>query len=239
MFHLPSRYDPGLWSWPCTFPSKVECRAVSERATLGRAVTVIRNHTHFKLIGVVACGHGRDERVMTPLDKALQRLAQLQREEAELRQFIAMYQQLEGSLPNSGDDDGGRVADRQLKGNEPANAANLSVENPPTRRRRGGFSGPTPKEIAGLMERVIRERGGPMSRGEIVDALERRDVEIPAQDKSRYIGTIAWRNKGTFVNIEGRGYWVRDAGAPLLIGDPIDAPSHRDLPEDSHDELFD
>lgn len=79
-----------------------------------------------------------------------------------------------------------------------------------------------------------------MSRGEIVDALERRDVEIPAQDKARYIGTLAWRNKGTFVNIEGRGYWLRDAGVPLLSGEPIDAPEYRALLEESgEDGLFD
>ncbi len=47
-----------------------------------------------------------------------------------------------------------------------------------------------------------------MSRGEIVDAFDRRDIEIPAKDKARYVGTIAWRNKGVFVNIEGRGYWL-------------------------------
>jgi hypothetical protein len=61
------------------------------------------------------------------------------------------------------------------------------------------------------MERLIRETGRPMTRGEIVSAFERRDVDIPAKDKARYLGTIAWRHKGTFVNIEGRGYWLKDS----------------------------
>lgn len=66
-----------------------------------------------------------------------------------------------------------------------------------------------PDEIAQIMERVIREVGRPMTRGQLVDALERRDVDLPAADKGRYIGTIIWRHKSIFVNIEGFGYWLR------------------------------
>ena len=44
--------------------------------------------------------------------------------------------------------------------------------------------------------------------------FEARDVEIPATDKARYVGTIMWRNKSKFLNIEGRGYWLR--GEPVL-----------------------
>ena len=53
-----------------------------------------------------------------------------------------------------------------------------------------------------------------MTRGEIVKAFELRDFEIPAKDKSRYLGTIAWRHKGKFVNVNGLGYWLREV--PLV-----------------------
>jgi hypothetical protein len=64
-------------------------------------------------------------------------------------------------------------------------------------------------EIAQMIERVIRKVGEPMTRGQLVEALERRDVDFPAADKARYIGTIIWRHKAVFVNIEGKGYWLR------------------------------
>lgn len=172
---------------------------------------------------------------MTPLDKALQRLAQLQREEAELRQFIAMYQQLDGAGALSHTQVAWRVDDKQLKGNDDNKKNNLPVDNLAQRHRKNRPPGPTPKETAALMERVIRERGEPMSRGEIVEAFDRRDVEIPAQDKARYVGTIAWRNKGTFVNIEGRGYWIR--GLPFVGKRQLDPSDFSDPPEEQSDEL--
>lgn len=130
--------------------------------------------------------------------------------------------------------------DQQLKGNIIHYGDNPHVDNLAHRSRKSRHLGPPPKEIAELMERVIRERGEPMSRGEIVEALERRDVEIPAQDKARYVGTLAWRKKGTFMNIEGRGYWLRNAGIPKLSGDPIDTPNYHSLPEENgEDGLFD
>ena len=71
------------------------------------------------------------------------------------------------------------------------------------RRRRNIMGAPSPKETAELMERVIREAGRPMSRGEIVDAFDRRDIEIPAKDKARYVGTIAWRQQRGFREYRG------------------------------------
>ena len=89
------------------------------------------------------------------------------------------------------------------------------------------------------MERVIRERGEPLTRGQIVEALEMRDVVIPAVDKSRYIGTLAWRHKSIFVNIDGRGYWLRAEGVPSLSGAPVDSPEYRKIPEEKLDtDLF-
>lgn len=71
-----------------------------------------------------------------------------------------------------------------------------------------------PNHVADLMQRIIREVGRPMTRGELVEAFERRDVQIPFADKGRYIGTIAWRHKGMFRNIEGRGYWLPEISLP-------------------------
>ena len=73
-----------------------------------------------------------------------------------------------------------------------------------------------------------------MTRGELVEALARRDVHIPAQDKPRYIGTLIWRNKSKFVNIEGRGYWLRGQIAPndelLLDATEVEPPMREFAP---------
>ncbi len=92
-----------------------------------------------------------------------------------------------------------------------------------------------PAERAQIVERLMREVGPPMTPGEVVEAFNRRDIEILAKDKSRYLGTIAWRNKHAFINIDGRGYWLRDA----LAGVPGVPPNttHFDPSEQTSDEL--
>lgn len=99
---------------------------------------------------------------------------------------------------------------RGIEGNKASLRTNQSVDKS-SKSLRG--QGNPPKEIVELMERLIREAGQPLTRGQIVESLERRDVIIPAKDKERYVGTLAWRKKSIFVNIEGLGYWVR--GEPM------------------------
>ncbi len=171
----------------------------------------------------------------TPLDEALKRLAELEREIAEVRKFIELYLRFGGKVVDTGSQMTLFESAAQLIGNETAGVSNQSVDNSARKTRKNRPSGATPREIAEIMERVIRECGEPMSRGRIVDALERREIEIPAADKERYVGTIAWRNKGTFVNVSGRGYWVRDTPTGVK-GVPPMTP-YSDPPEEHSDDL--
>jgi reverse gyrase len=146
----------------------------------------------------------------TPLENALKRKDILKAELEEIQRFIKAYRAFS--------DDGTGAEQSELPMEEPRREliSKKSVDNGDNFRR-GRRPGKTaPSDIARIMERIIRDIGRPMTRGEIVDALERRDVGIPAQDKKRYVGTIAWRHKGTFENIEGKGYWVRDEKSPML-----------------------
>lgn len=143
------------------------------------------------------------------IENAKKRLAAIKEEAEEIERFLAMYDRFNG----------GTNADPfgAASGKEPTEAG--SVDN--SLRRRARIKGARPDEVAFHMERVIRDRGEPMSRSEIVRALESRDILIPAIDKSRYVGTIAWRNKGTFKNIEGRGYWLcKEAEPPIKPATP-------------------
>jgi len=158
-----------------------------------------------------------------PLEIAKKRLQAIKAEVAEIEQFIRMYEALSAGRVGS-EIVGVNVGDLDEKlstiiGGE-------GVDNGDNFSGRRDRMGSKPGELARLMERLIRETGRPMTRGEIVAAFERRDVEIPGKDKARYLGTIAWRHKGTFMHIEGRGYWLRSARLPgLVVGNPSREPS--------------
>lgn len=160
----------------------------------------------------------------TPLENARKKLATLREEIAGVERFIEMYTIFS--------DEG--VAKTSERGHseetypQPPKPVNNSVKEL--------RSGPTPRELADMTERLIRDVGRPMTRGEIVDALLMRDVEIPAQDKKRYVGTIVWRNKSRFQNIEGLGYWLR--GEPLNMKE-TETGSYSGFQTDAENELPD
>ena len=136
------------------------------------------------------------------IDNARRRLAELEKEIKEIQMFIELHEHYSGLS-----------TDPMQKGATGVVSSESRVVD--KRPRRG--PGLKPKGIADMVERLIRESGHPLTRGEIVEMLEARDVEMPAQDKPRYIGTIMWRNKSKFVNIEGQGYWLRGMPWPNLL----------------------
>lgn len=163
----------------------------------------------------------------SPLENARKRLAALREEMAGVKRFIEMYAQFSDELVAAQIGTGNGNSEETF----PHKSFVVDTVDNSRRERR---SGPTPRELVDMTERLIREVGRPMTRGEIVAAFHRRDIEIPAQDKKRYIGTIVWRNKAKFLNIEGRGYWLRDS-PPGTRQIPPDA-QYSDLPEEDASE---
>ena len=153
----------------------------------------------------------------SPIEVARRRAAELEAELKQIQSFIEMYQMF------STEDE----TERQSATTSASNAVSSEVvhrnDSPAvptpqvvaTRRKRR--SGPAPKEIVELVARMIREAGRPLTRGDITDMLDARDVELPGADKARYVGTIMWRNKAQFLNIEGRGYWLRGEPIPVPV----------------------
>lgn len=145
--------------------------------------------------------------------KALRRLQELRNEINELETFIHLYRKISSTKSVQAELDwpGSLGAGPMIKV-EPAPeiVTVLEQEGFPqesrTRRRRG-----TPSEIARIAERVLLDEKRPLNRRQLVDALEARNVEIPSEDKARYLGTVLWRNQEVFEHIEGRGYWVKGA----------------------------
>lgn len=129
----------------------------------------------------------------------------LKQQIAELERFLQVYDELSsvGSSQPEGTSTGVWAGIKKDEGN-------IAPQKPVDKSRWRKRSRMKPDAVSDLMARIIREVGRPMTRGEIVEAFDNRDVEIPFDDKARYIGTIAWRNKGRFINVSGRGYWLRD-----------------------------
>lgn len=133
------------------------------------------------------------------IEQAKQRLDYHRREAKKLEEF----------LRTAGEITGTNIEFENSQKQEPKETY-LPANGPVEKRRFSTRGGSAPREIVEIMRRVIRETGRPLTRGEIVEALEARDVYLPALDKNRYIGTIAWRYKAFFTHIDGRGYWVSD-----------------------------
>jgi len=146
------------------------------------------------------------------LANALKRKAELEKELGEINRFLTLY-------------------DRFTAGTEPV-GSDVSISGPGatyviTARTGRGKSRGRPADFAEIMERVLRDISRPLTRTELVDALEQRDVKIPSDDKARYLGTILWRNRNRFINIPNQGYWLKSVPNAIANYKPGDIEDER------------
>lgn len=80
--------------------------------------------------------------------------------------------------------------------------------HPSLRRERSGTV--KPADIGPMVRRILLDHGKPMTRSELLAAFRERDVDLAGEDKAKYLGTVLWRMKEAFVNLDGYGYWPRD-----------------------------
>jgi hypothetical protein len=160
-----------------------------------------------------------------PVKLARERIAALRAQVAELERFIAVHEVLTSDTSEQATFDRlSMIVSTSVPLGNKTYAYNSPhpVDNP----RREGAKKMRPDHMAELVARIIREVGRPMTRGQIVEALEARDVPIPYDDKHRYVGTIVWRSKRLFVSVSKRGYWLKDLPVPpetaveASVGDP-------------------
>ena len=145
----------------------------------------------------------------SPLDVARAKAARLEAELKQIQSFIQMYEAFSTGLETVKEQNmfvaNAKNSSSTIHKEESSVAPHVAL------RRR---SGPAPRELVEMAERMIRDAGRPLSRGDLVEMFDARDVELPGTDKPRYIGTIMWRNKSRFLQIEGRGYWLRGEPVP-------------------------
>ncbi len=139
------------------------------------------------------------------IDKALKRLRELEMEMYSLEQFISTYESLTGT----------KIARDELLAIPNSRKRNENTEGTDAT---SGKKKNNPRQIADIAERIIVELNRPLTRGEIVHELEKRDVLLESDDKAKYVGTILWRHKNRFRNIEGVGYWVEGKPLPDTLG---------------------
>jgi Asp-tRNA(Asn)/Glu-tRNA(Gln) amidotransferase C subunit len=90
---------------------------------------------------------------------------------------------------------------------EDEDAAKASVNE--TRREGRREARNDPNAIAARAEELIRANGKPIQRGELVRRIEASGMPIHSKDKGKYIGTVLWRLRDKFVNVEDQGYWIK------------------------------
>lgn len=124
--------------------------------------------------------------------KALKRREELAAEIEKIDRYVALHRELFGT---------------ESEQTEPEKAVDKDVN----RRRRGAVR---PSDVADAAERILAAAGRPMARGELAEALTAAGIELAGEDKPRYLGTILWRHRDRFENIEGEGYWLRHKSPP-------------------------
>lgn len=103
-----------------------------------------------------------------------------------------------------------------------------SLEGEQTKKRSRGEL--PPETVAKIARETLIEHGRPMKRGELVKALEAREVPLAGKDKNKNLGTILWRHASMFVSLDGLGYWPKDVA---LAG--VYDPEEWDLPPATED----
>ena len=128
------------------------------------------------------------------IKKIIEKRDQLRQELQKIDNFLELYRDLTGT---------------ELVQTEPSG----KLANVDNFRRRGRKRTPgtvSPSDLGPMIRRILLEHGKPMTRSELLRALEGRDVKLAGEDKARYLGTIMWRMREAFVNIDGYGYWPKD-----------------------------
>lgn len=99
------------------------------------------------------------------------------------------------------------VGDKSPPTMQPARRRMMDFGRPPTATDRPSRNLPR-KRMSQVVTQILQERQKPMTRNEMVDALEMKGIPVAGVDPAKAIGTILWRMRDEFVNLPGWGYWL-------------------------------
>jgi hypothetical protein len=68
---------------------------------------------------------------------------------------------------------------------------------------------PSKEEVAAKVKELILERGLPIARNDLFEALEYRGIIIRGADPKVVLGTMLWRTDD-IIRLRGHGYWLKN-----------------------------
>ena len=125
------------------------------------------------------------------INSLAQRTEELKRDIAKINDWISRWHEFAGK---------DEAVTPVPESNEPAPSAARSA------RSRGN---PTKEEVAAKVKELILERGVPIARNDLFEALESRGVIIRGADPKVVLGTMLWRTED-IIRLRGHGYWLKD-----------------------------
>lgn len=146
------------------------------------------------------------------LNKARERISELQHQIEILKKFVDSAEQATVLLQ-------GEVAVKSsLTGDLSVSdsSTDLSMEDvirpsrteSPIKRTRVSDN-PKPAVLIPAAIEILRQRGHPMSRRQLHEALSERGLVVKGADPIKALGTILWRAGDQVTQIEGLGYWPK------------------------------
>lgn len=141
------------------------------------------------------------------IKKIMEKRELLRQELQKIDNFLDLYHELIGGT--------------EMVHNDPSAPTSRPSGEPKSHGRKRSRGTVKPSDLGPMARRILLEHGRPMTRSELLKALEERDVVLAGEDKARYLGTIMWRMKEVFVNLDGYGYWPRDVECAEAKYNPI------------------
>ena len=135
---------------------------------------------------------------------AVKRKKQLEAELLEVETFLNLYPKFSAVTP-AADAQTTPIGDSKRVDATPRGQRETATDQGTLDRRRGN-----PDQIASIVESILMSHNRPMTRGELAGEIEKMGIRMPAKDHAKYIGTILWRKRRLFQNLEGKGYWLKD-----------------------------
>ncbi|MBK5948742.1 hypothetical protein CCR93_04665 [Rhodobium orientis] len=125
------------------------------------------------------------------------------------KQINDMEQELEGLRRDLRKLDGWLEFRDELAADDSAIQSNKIVEAPDSEKPKRPKN-PPKEDVAESAREIIKERGAPMGRSELYNALCERGIHLHGKDPEMVLSTMLWRMKDRVVRLKSGGYWLAD-----------------------------
>jgi hypothetical protein len=145
-------------------------------------------------------------------ENAVKRQAELKQELLEIEGFLRLWHRFSGEKQErNGAASGASDLDLGITAADIQAAANrLDVRSRRAKRAAKAPRGLPRHEVGEFARKFMLEAKHPLTRGDLVQEFKARGIRVGGKDPERNMGTLMWRLRPVFVQLEGFGYWPRD-----------------------------